>query len=82
MNSTGSSTDGEYRVSAMQINGKGIYIRVLGKSWKKAKDKLCRLTFRSRCGSIIRTMEKIKAYMRGWLNYYGIADMKKITSKA
>ena len=57
-------------------NGKGIYIRVHRKSWKKAKDKLRRLTSRSRCGSIIRTMEKIKVYMRGWLNYYGIADMK------
>ena len=34
------------------------------------------LTSRSRCGSIVRTMEKIKVYMRGWLNYYGIADMK------
>ena len=58
-------------------NGKGIYIRVHGKSWKKAKDKLRRLTSRSRCGSIVRTMEKITIYMRGWLNYYGIADMKK-----
>ena len=58
-------------------NGKGIYVRVHGKSWKKAKDKLRKLTSRSRCGSIIRTMEKIKVYMRGWLNYYGIADMKK-----
>ena len=58
-------------------NGKGIYVRVHGKSWKKAKDKLRQLTSRSRCGSIIRTMEKIKVYMRGWLNYYGIADMKK-----
>ena len=57
-------------------NGKGIYVRVHGKSWKKAKDKLRKLTSRSRCGSIIRTMEKIKVYMRGWLNYYGIADMK------
>ena len=57
-------------------NGKGIYIRVHGKSWKKAKDKLRRLTSRSRCGSIVQTMEKIKVYMRGWLNYYGIADMK------
>ena len=27
-------------------------------------------------GSIIRAMERIKVYMRGWLNYYGIADMK------
>ena len=57
-------------------NGKGIYIRVHGRSWKKVKDKLRRLTSRSRCGSIIQTMEKIKVYMRGWLNYYGIAEMK------
>ena len=57
-------------------NGKGMYIRVHGKSWKKAKDKLRQLTSRSRCGSIIQAMEKIKVYMRGWLNYYGIADMK------
>ncbi len=57
-------------------NGKGIYVRVHGKSRKKAKDKLRQLTSRSRCGIIIRTMEKIKVYIRGWLNYYGIADMK------
>lgn len=57
-------------------NGKGINIRVHGKSWKKVKDKLRQITSRSRSGSIIRTMEKIKVYIRGWLNYYGIADMK------
>ena len=57
-------------------NGKGIYIRVHAKSWKKAKDKLRVLTSRSRCGSIVRTMEKLKIFMRGWLNYYSIADMK------
>ncbi len=57
-------------------NGKGIYIRVHGKTWKKAKDKLRMLTSRSRCGSIVKTMERIKEYMRGWLNYYSMADMK------
>ena len=57
-------------------SGKGIYIRVHGKSWKKAKEKLRQFTSRSKCGSIIRAMEKIKVYMRGWLNYYGIADVK------
>ena len=57
-------------------NGKGIYIRVHAKSWKKAKDKLRMLTSRSKCGSIVRTMEKLKVFMRGWLNYYSIADMK------
>ena len=57
-------------------NGKGIYIRVHAKSWKKAKDKLRMLTSRSRCGSIVRTMDRIKVFIRGWLNYYSIADMK------
>ena len=57
-------------------NGKGIYVRVHGKSWKKAKDKLRMLTSRSKCGSIVKTMERTKEYMRGWLNYYSIADMK------
>ena len=57
-------------------SGKGIYVRVHGKSWKKAKDKLRMLTSRSKCGSIVKTMERIKEYMRGWLNYYSIADMK------
>ena len=57
-------------------NGRGIYIRVHTKSWKKAKDKLRMLTSRSRCGSIVKTMKRIKVYMRGWLNYYSIADMK------
>ena len=57
-------------------NGKGIYIRVHGKSWKKAKDNLRRLTSRSKCGSIVKTMRRIKEYMRGWLNYYSMADMK------
>lgn len=58
-------------------NGKGIYIRVHAKSWKKAKNKLRMLTSRSKCGSIVRTMVKLKVFMRGWLNYYSIADMKK-----
>ena len=31
-----------------------------GKSWKKAKEKLRQLTSRSKCGSIIQAMEKIK----------------------
>ena len=57
-------------------NGRGIYIRVHAKSWKKAKDKLRMLTSRSKCGSIVKTMERIKVYMRGWLNYFNIADMK------
>jgi RNA-directed DNA polymerase len=57
-------------------NGKGIYVRVHGKSWKKMKSKLKELSSRRTCQSIRPSLEKIKVFMRGWLNYYGIADMK------
>ncbi len=57
--------------------GRGVYIRVHQKPLRKAKDKLRELTSRSKCGSIVRAMEKIKLFMRGWLNYYSIADIKK-----
>ena len=66
----------KYRGFCFGRNGKGIYVRVHGKSWKKAKDKLRMLTSRSRCGSVVKTMERIKEYMRGWMNYYSMADMK------
>ena len=58
-------------------NGKGIYVRVHGKSWKKMKSKLKDLSSRRSVQSIRPALAKIKVYMRGWLNYYGIADMKK-----
>ena len=61
----------------MGKNGKGIYVRVHGKSWKKMKSKLKELSSRRSVQSIHPALAKIKEYMRGWLNYYGIADMKK-----
>jgi len=57
-------------------NGKGIYVRVHGKSWKKMKSKLKELSSRRSVQSIRPELAKIKEYMRGWLNYYGIAEMK------
>jgi len=48
-------------------NGKGIYIRVHAKAWKKAKKELKSLTSRSKCGSIVSAMKCIKVHMRGWL---------------
>lgn len=61
----------------MGKNGKGIHIRVHGKSWEKMKTKLKDLSSRRSVQSIRPSLEKIKEYMRGWLNYYGIAEMKK-----
>ena len=57
-------------------SGKGIYVRVHVKSWKKMKSKLKELSSRRTVQSIRPSLEKIKVYMRRWLNYYGVADMK------
>ena len=61
---------------ALGRNGKGTYVRVHPKSWKKFKSRLKELSSRKRCQSIKPSLEKIKVYARGWLNYYGIASMK------
>ena len=61
---------------ALGRNGSGIYIRVHPKSWKKMKAKLKNLSSRRHVQSVIPALQEIKVYMRGWLNYYGIAAMK------
>lgn len=61
---------------ALGRNGKGIYVRVHSKPWKEMKSHLKELSSRRSVQSIRPSLEKIKVYMRGWLNYYGIADMK------
>lgn len=43
---------------------------------QKAKDKLRRLTSRSQGRKLDYVLHNIKVYMQGWLNYYGIAEMK------
>lgn len=57
-------------------NGGGTYIRVHQKSMKKAKAKLKELTSRRHVQNIHASLKKIEVFMRGWLNYYGIASMK------
>ena len=60
----------------MGRSGGGIYVRVHPKSWKKFKSRLKDLSSRRSVQSIKPSLEKIKVYARGWLNYYGIASMK------
>ena len=42
---------------------------------KKAKDKLRKLTSRSQGRKLDTVLNNIKVFMRGWLGYYGIAEM-------
>ena len=62
---------------ALGRNGNGTYIRVHPKSWKKMKARLKSLSSRRHVQSVIPALDKIRLYMRGWLNYYGIAAMKQ-----
>ena len=62
---------------ALGRNAKGVFIRVHPKSWKKMKSKLRDLSSRRSVQSLKPALERIKVYMRGWLNYYKVADMKK-----
>jgi len=55
----------------------GYFIRVHGKSLKKAKQKLKELTSRRQGRNVRVVMENVKVYIRGWLGYFGIARMKR-----
>ena len=68
----------KYLGFALGKNGKGIYVRVHPKSMKKFKDHLREYSSRRRCQSIRPSLEKIIVYVRGWMNYYGIASMKNL----
>ena len=58
-------------------NGKGIYIRTHRQSLTKAKRKLKELTRRNQGRNVRKVMENVKAFIRGWLGYYYVADMKR-----
>ncbi|OLR56654.1 group II intron reverse transcriptase/maturase [Hornefia porci] len=71
----------KYLGFALGRNGSGIYVRVHAKSWRKMKAKLKDLSSRRWVQSVIPALHRIKVYMRGWLNYYGIAAMKNSIGK-
>lgn len=56
----------------------GIRFRVHQKSIKKLKAKLKYITGRSRIGNIKATLIEMKPIIIGWINYFKMADMKKI----
>lgn len=63
---------------ALGKNGSGVYIRAHGQSLVKAKKRLKELTSRSQGRNVRQIMEKVKVYIRGWIGYYYVADMKRI----
>ncbi|MBB3109519.1 group II intron reverse transcriptase/maturase [Paenibacillus phyllosphaerae] len=63
---------------ALGKNGNGVYIRTHPQSLTKAKKKLKELTSRSRGKNARQVMEEVKVYIRGWIGYFYVADMKRI----
>lgn len=59
-------------------NGRGVYIRVHRNSLQKAKQKLREQTSRSQGRNVRMVMAKVKEFIRGWIGYFYIADMKHI----
>jgi len=56
----------------------GIGIRVHPKSVRKFKQKLRQITGRSNAMSMVYRMLKLKKLITGWVNYFGIADMREL----
>ncbi|KXG73890.1 hypothetical protein AN619_28100 [Thermotalea metallivorans] len=63
-----------------QFYGK-IGIRVHQKSINKFKAKIKEITSRSTGKSIDYRMQKLKQCIIGWINYFGIADISKLTKE-
>lgn len=63
---------------ALGKNGSGVYVRVHRQSLTKAKKKLKELTSRSQGRNARQVMENVKVYIRGWIGYFYVADMKRI----
>ncbi|MEK3916137.1 group II intron maturase-specific domain-containing protein [Paenibacillus sp. FSL H7-0331] len=63
---------------ALGKNGKGVYVRAHHQSLGKAKKKLKKLTSRSQGRNARQVMENVKVYIRGWIGYFYVADMKRI----
>jgi RNA-directed DNA polymerase len=75
-----SAHDFKYLGFALGKGRKGAFIRAHEKSRKKIKDKVRMLTARPR-GSIVTMLSKLTTCLRGWINYYGVADMKSFVDE-
>jgi len=58
-------------------NGKGVYVRAHRESLAKAKRKLKELTRRNQGRNVRTVMENVKSFIRGWIGYFYIADIKR-----
>lgn len=63
---------------ALGKKGDVVYIRTHLQSLAKAKKKLKELMRRSQGRNVRKVLEEVKVYIRGWLNHFYVAEMKRI----
>lgn len=71
-------TEVKYLGIGFYIKDEQTQIRVHQKSVEKMKHKIRELTKRSRSISHEQWMKELNEYIRGWVNYFGIANMKRL----
>ena len=70
-----SNRDFKYLGFAMGRRKGKVYVRVHAKSWKKFRMKLKELSSRKNVQCIKPSLVRLKQYITGWMNYYGIANI-------
>ena len=70
-------TEFEFLEFCLGKNENGVYIRAHQKSLEKAKKKLTLLTIRNHRRNVRAAMKEAKVFIRRWLGYFHIADMKR-----
>lgn len=64
----------------LMVTKAGVKIRPHQKAKDTVKQKLKKLTKRNRGRSLSLSLKEVRQLMTGWLNYYGISEMKKFIS--
>jgi hypothetical protein len=73
---TGSPTKLKFLGFRIQETKNGIGIQVHEKPIQRLKEKLRAITSRKRSGTIGQILQEVSRALNGWVNYYGIANMK------
>ena len=73
---TGSPLKLKFLGFSLYKSKEGAGIRANEKSLKRFKQRVKEITSRKRGRAITQVLNELKRYTVGWLNYYGIADMK------
>jgi hypothetical protein len=60
------------------VNAKGVRLRVHEKSISKMKERIKLLTSRSNGWGDATRKERLRSFIMGWVNYFKMADMKKL----